>query len=216
MAKSLAVSELTEMRNVQTVLVPPRPLSFEEFVSMFGEDDEVELIDGVVVRKMAAGKEHEDLFGWLSFLLHGYVDAKGLGVVYGSRTPVVITGYRARLPDILFVRKGRESIVQERGIYGVPDLVIEILSPREKQANIVALESDYRSIGVSEIWLVDQKRKRVKVLRKRDGDYKEQVISKGILRSEAVEGFWVRVEWLFSKRLPQRLETLTKLLGQGR
>jgi hypothetical protein len=57
----LTITELVEMRNMRTLLVPPRPLTFEEFVDLFSEDDEVELIDGMVVRRMAARTPHEDL-----------------------------------------------------------------------------------------------------------------------------------------------------------
>jgi hypothetical protein len=38
-------------------------------------------------------------------------------------------------------------------------------------------------------------------------------MKRGVLRSEIVEGFWVKVEWLFKKPLPNELETLQRLLG---
>jgi len=207
-----AIKELVEMRYEQQVLVPPGPLTFDEFVDLFGEDDDVELINGVVVKKMAARDPHENLFGWLYFVLRGYVAAKDLGIVRGSRTAVRITEHRGRLPDVLFVYKDGESIVQEKGIYGAPDLVIEIVSPRDKPADIVALEADYRSIGVSEIWFIGQKLKQARVLRKKDG-YTEEVISQGVVRSEVVEGFGLKVEWLFAKPLPLELDILNQLLG---
>ena len=215
MAQVLAIKEMVEMRYEQKVLVPPSPLTFDEFVDMFGEDDEVELINGVVVKKMAARDPHENLFGWLYFVLRGYVAAKNLGIVRGSRTAVQVTEHRGRLPDVLFVRKDRESIVQEKGIYGAPDLVIEIVSPGDRPADIVALEADYRSVDVSEIWFIDQKLKRVRVLRQKDG-YKGEVISEGIVRSEVVEGFRLKVEWLFAKPLPLELDILNQLLSGGR
>ncbi|MBM3239014.1 Uma2 family endonuclease [Candidatus Poribacteria bacterium] len=215
MAQPLAIKKLVEMRHEQKVLVPLSPLTFEEFVDMFGEDDDVELINGVVVKKMAARIPHEDLFGWLYTLLRLYAKRKDLGIVLGSRAAVKITEHRGRLPDVLFVRKEKKSIVKEKGIYGAPDLVIEIVSPRDRPTDIVALEADYRSIGVSEVWFIDQKLKRVRVLRKKDG-YQEEVISKGIVCSEIVEGFWLKVEWLFAKPLPLELDILNQLLGGER
>jgi len=166
----------------------------------------------VVVQRMAAQLEHERLQVWLLWLLNGYVQAKGLGMVLGSRTAVQITEYRGRLPDILFVREERQDIVQEKGIYGAPDLIVEILSPHDRPADIIALEADYRSIGVSEIWLIDQKRKRVRALRKRERGYKEEVLTRGVLRSEVVSGFWLKVKWLFAKPLPLELDILQELL----
>lgn len=209
---ALTLAEFQRVRESRVALVPPRPLTFDEFVEMFSEDDDVELIDGLVVKRMAAQLEHEDLFGWLHALLWDFVEATGQGVVLGSRTAVQIHAYRGRLPDLLFVRWIRKSIVKRKGVYGAPDLVIEIISPTERPSDIIALEADYRNIGVREIWLVDLRKKKVKVLRKRKRGYEEEVLEEGVLRSEVVKGFWLRVEWLFTQKRPKVLDVLKQIL----
>jgi Uma2 family endonuclease len=213
MARSVALSEVREERRL---LLPSslRPLTFEEFVRLFGEDDDIELVDGMVVQRVAARDIHEDLQGWLSFVLRGYAEAKGLGIVRGSRTAVKITEHRGRLPDIVFVRKENAHIVQEDGIFGTPDLVVEIWSPGDRLSDMLAKEADYKSIGVLEIWFVDQQRRQVRVLRKGREGYEERVMKKGVLKSEVVEGFWVKVEWLFKKPLPNVIDALQKILGR--
>jgi Uma2 family endonuclease len=212
MGRSVA---LTETREERTLFLPLtlRPMTFEEFVRLFGEDDDVELVDGMVVQRVAARDIHEDLQGWLLLIMRSYVSAKSLGIVRGSRTAVKITEHRGRLPDIVFVRKENAHIVQEDGIFGTPDLVVEIWSPGDRLSDMLAKEADYKSIGVLEIWFVDQQRRQVRVLRKGKEGYEERVMKKGVLRSEIVEGFWVKVEWLFKKPLPNELETLQRLLG---
>jgi Uma2 family endonuclease len=212
MGRSVA---LTETREERTLFLPLtlRPMTFEEFVRLFGEDDDVELVDGMVVQRVAARDIHEDLQGWLLLIMRGYVSAKGLGIVRGSRTAVKITEHRGRLPDIVFVRKENAHIVQEDGIFGTPDLVVEIWSPGDRLSDMLAKEADYKSIGVLEIWFVDQQRRQVRVLRKGKEGYEEKVMKRGVLRSEIVEGFWVKVEWLFKKPLPNELETLQRLLS---
>jgi len=213
MGRSVALAETREER---TLLLPLnlRPLTFDEFVRLFGEDDDVELVDGMVVQRVAAKDIHEDLFRWLFVLLTDYAEIKGLGIVRGSRTAVKITEHRGRLPDIVFVRKENASIVQEEGIFGTPDLVVEIWSPGDRPSDMLAKEADYRSIGVPEIWLVDLQRKQVRVLRKVGEGYEEKVMRKGVLRSEVVEGFWVNVEWLFKRPLPNVIDALQKILGR--
>jgi Uma2 family endonuclease len=212
MGRSVA---LTETREERTLFLPLtlRPMTFEEFVRLFGEDDDIELVDGMVVQRVAARDIHEDLQGWLLLIMRGYVSAKGLGIVRGSRTAVKITEHRGRLPDIVFVRKENAHIVQEDGIFGTPDLVVEIWSPGDRLSDMLAKEADYKSIGVLEIWFVDQQRRQVRVLRKGREGYEEKVMKRGVLKSEVVEGFWVKVEWLFKKPLPNELETLQRLLG---
>jgi len=209
---ALVISELRKFKEQKVALVPPRPLTFDEFVEMFSEDDDVELIDGTVVKRLAVQLEHETLFGWLHTLLGNYVEATGQGIVLGSRTAVQIHTYRGRLPDLLFVRWARKFIVKRKGVYGAPDLVVEIISPTDRPSDIIALETDYRNIGVREIWLVDLPRKRVKVLRKRRKGYVEEVLSGGILKSEVVKGFWLKVEWLFAEKRPKVLDVLRQIL----
>jgi Uma2 family endonuclease len=212
---TLTATELQERKEERTVLIPPRCLTFDEFVDLFGEDDDVELVDGVVVRRMAAQDPHETMLGWLYVLVWEYVDAKGLGEVRGSRTAVKIHKYRGRLPDLLFVRRRRRSIVQRKGVYGAPDLVVEIISPHDRPSDIVALESDYCTLGVGEIWFIDQRRKQVRVLRKGKKGYSEETLTQGILKSNVVAGFWVRVEWLFEQPRPKMREVLKQLLGEN-
>jgi Uma2 family endonuclease len=211
---ALSLAELRQVRERWIALVPPRPLTFDEFVAMFNEDDDVELVDGMVIQRMAAELEHEDLFGWLNRLVGMYVEVLGLGIVLGSRTAVRIHAYRARLPDLLFVRLSRRSIVRQKGVYGTPDLVIEILSPTDRPSDIFARELDYRSIGVREIWFVDLPNKRVRILRKRGKSYREEVLTEGVAKSSVLKGFWVRVEWLFSPHRPKAIEVLRQLLGR--
>jgi len=210
----LSLENLRQVRERWVAFIPPRPLTFEEFVDMFGEDDDVELLDGIVIAKMAAQDIHEDLFGWLYVIVSMFVEATNLGIVRGPRTAVRIHAYRARLPDLLFVRLSRRSIVRQKGVYGAPDLVIEILSPTDRPSDILARKLDYRSIGVREIWFVDLPNKRLRVLRKRGRSYREEVLTEGVMRSSVLKGFWVRVEWLFSPRRPKAAEVLRQLLGR--
>src|SRR5437660_18206 len=100
--------------------------------------------------------EHEKLLRWLSTVLDLFTEERGLGIVLGSRTGVEISTYRGRLPNLLFVRRDRMEIVREKAVYGAPDLVIEIISPGDGPSDIIALETDYRSIGVQEVVFLDQ------------------------------------------------------------
>ncbi len=196
------------------LLVADHPLTFEQFVELFGEDDDVELVNGRAVNKMAAKTPHERLQVWLLTILNAYVVERDLGVVLGSRTLVKIDGFNGRLPDLLFVRKDRMDIVKENGIYGAPDLVLEIRSPGDRPSRWVELEADYRSLGVPEIWFIDPQGKKVRVLRKEGEGYRTEIVKRGFLRSKSVSGFWLRVDWLWQSLRPKETEVLAELLGQ--
>ncbi len=89
----------------------------------------------------------------------------------------------------------RRKIIREKGIYGAPDLIIEILSPQDRPADLIALEADW-SLEVLEIWFLDKKRKQVRVLWKPEKGYEERVLKRGLLRSEVVTAFSLEVKCL--------------------
>ncbi|HZT43145.1 MAG TPA: Uma2 family endonuclease [Chthonomonadaceae bacterium] len=206
--------ETTEAVEGRIVQFAERPIRFDAFLQLSG-DSNLELVNGVMVEKMAVQLTHEKLFAWLLTLLNLYTKHKHLGIILGSRTAVEISPFGGRLPDILFVCQDRLDIIREKAVYGAPDLVIEIVSPNDRPSDIIALETDYRLIGVPEIWFIDPQKQRVRVLRKREQDYTDEVLMADQLSSEAVEGFHVEVEWLLHEPRPDELDTLTQLLSEN-
>jgi Uma2 family endonuclease len=190
-----------------------RPLTFDQFVEMFGKEDLVELIDGVVVERDMVQLDHEKLQIWLTTVANSFVEARDLGILLGSRTAIQISQFRGRLPDLLFIRKDRMGIVRQKGIYGAPDLVIEIISPGDRPSNVVSLESDYCTIGVHEIVFIDQRRRKLRILRKRGGDYVEEVVTSGVVALEAIEGMRLDTEWLFAEPRPATRAVVDTLLA---
>ncbi len=185
-------------RTLTRVEVAERMTS-EEFFRYAPEDRKAELIDGVMIMHSPPLVIHERLFRFLFTLLSTYVDNHDLGEVLGSRTPVKLEVDQTYEPDILFVSKERASIVQDKGIFGAPDLVIEILSAGTVHYDRGPKFRAYERAGVRELWLIDpygpagtefyqlQDTRFVPVMP--DGE--------GILRSIAMPGFWIDVAWLW-------------------
>lgn len=196
------------------------PLTLEEFLELVDEDTEAELIDGVVVMSSPAGTAHETLFGWLLRVLGGYVEERQLGTVLGSRSPVRITGYTGREPDLLFVRAERHHIIQENEITEAPDFVIEVVSPNDRPGAIIRKQVQYETIGVEELWVVDLPRREVRAYcRGASGRFVSVPIGEdGVLRSTVVDGFELKVEWLWSGmgRFPSSLSIVQDLLKKAR
>jgi len=185
-------------RTLTRVEVAERMTS-EEFFRYAPEDQKAELIDAVMIMHSPPLVIHERLFRFLFTLLSTYVDNHDLGEVLGSRTPVKLEVDQTYEPDILFVSKERASIVQDKGIFGAPDLVIEILSAGTVHYDRGPKFRAYERAGVRELWLIDpygpagtefyhlQDTRFVPVMP--DGE--------GILRSIAMPGFWIDVAWLW-------------------
>jgi Uma2 family endonuclease len=196
-----------KVREVSDLYVWSKPLTFDEFLDTFGPKDFVELVDGVVVEKTMVQLDHERLQRWLYVLLSLYAERSGKGEVLGSRSAVKISEFRGRLPDLFFVRRENQTIVQQKATFGPPDLTLEIVSPSDKPSGMIALEVDYTAIGVAEIVFIDQRKQRVRVLRKREKDYEEQILTEGTLRLETL-GVSLELAWLFDEPRPDELELL--------
>lgn len=202
---------LRTVRVESSVGCADRPITVDEFLGMFDEDASAELVDGTVVFAMAAGYDHEALCAFLLSLLKIYVEKRGLGVVLGSRSLVQVDPYTGLMPDVLFIRSDRLGIIQKTKIAGPPDLVVEIVSPSESEPELIRKRVKYERLGVGELWVIDRRRRKVKALRLGEGGVYEPIpIEGGVLRSEAVEGFWLKTEWLFAEPegMPKVLEAL--------
>ncbi|WP_379395615.1 Uma2 family endonuclease [Paenibacillus lentus] len=58
-------------------------------------------------------------------------------------------------PDIIFIRNENLHIINDGYIKGVPDLLIEIMSPSSGAIDKVKKKAVYEQFGVSEYWIVD-------------------------------------------------------------
>jgi len=130
-------------------------MTSEEFFRYAPEDQKAELIDGVMIMHSPPLVIHEKLQGFLYTLLRTYVEESDLGEVLGSRTPVELEVEQTYEPDILFVARERAGIVESKGVFGAPDLVIEILSAGTVHYDRGSKFRAYERAGVRELWLID-------------------------------------------------------------
>jgi len=80
----------------------------------------------------------------------------GLGEVVGSPLTVHLRDDRVMEPDITFVRADRLDIIGSDGrIHAPPDLVVEVLSPSNRDYDRTLKRKRYLASGVAEVWIID-------------------------------------------------------------
>lgn len=89
--------------------------------------------------------------------LANHVGEDELGTVFTGPVDVFLNGkHNAVIPDIMFVaEKSEKARIERRGIFGPPELVIEILSPGNRKHDLVRKKALYEKAGVLEYWIVD-------------------------------------------------------------
>jgi Uma2 family endonuclease len=189
---------MSEMRLLSRVEVAERMTS-DEFFRYAPEDQKAELIDGVMIVHSPPLDVHERLLIFLLRLLAEYVEQFDLGELRGSRTPVELAEDQTFEPDVLFVVREREEIIQHKGVFGPPDLVIEVLSASTASFDRGAKFRAYERAGVRELWLIDPHGPAGTEFYRLESGRLRPVMPDpdGLLRSVAVTGFAIRVAWLW-------------------
>ncbi len=182
---------------------PPLPegkISYEQFLQWLDEDTWAEWVDGEVELMSPVSLEHGSVHVFLITLLRFFASARALGTVYAEpfqmKTGSDLPG---RSPDILFVRRENQHRLRPNFLDGPADLVVEIISPDSEQRDRVVKFAEYERGGVREYWLIDPHRRRAEFYMLEEGVYRLRFGGEaGRYDSAVLEGFWLRVEWLWN------------------
>jgi len=125
-----------------------------------------ELVYGYVREAAAPSASHQRTVGALYIKLTEHLRDTGAGEVWLSPLDVVLDTERDLVvqPDLSVVLAERADIVTDR-IWGAPDLVIEVMSPRPRIGSIEERLQWFATYGVRECWLVHLPGTRIEVLR---------------------------------------------------
>jgi Uma2 family endonuclease len=187
------------------MLIAEKKITVEEFRQMEfeGEDAYYELINGEIVKKAAPTPLHQAVSGSLFFYLYQFVLDKKLGRVFSAPIDVYLHEFSHVLPDILFISNENSSIIDmNEGILGVPDLVVEIISPSSIYKDRVLKNNDYEAAGVKEYWLVDPKNQAIEVYESIDKTFRlfSFAAEEGTVKSRLLDGFELEITNLFSPK----------------
>src|SRR5262245_3372187 len=88
-----------------------------------------ELEDGVLIEMAQPTLRYQEVSGNLSAVVLEYLRQNRLGKIW-QEVEVDLTPVRTYVPDLVFLIKEKFGLIQDgKRIVGMPDLVIEILSP---------------------------------------------------------------------------------------
>ena len=185
----------------------------EMFDELVDEDAKAELIDGMMIIQSPASMEHDDIGGFMRGLMSFYSDAQGLGAVLGPDSLIHLAPGRKCAPDVFFIRQERMPMPLPKEFEGVPDLVVEVLSPSNRRYDLRDKRLIYREAGVGEVWCIDVELRRIIMDRHRAGSYVEEIFTEGEVFSEVLPGFWLNASWLSATPLPNRFMCLEEILS---
>ena len=203
---------MTQLADSQSAPMPRRRMSYEEFL----EDptiEHAEWVDGEVVPMVGVTEEHDRVTTFLLRLLASWVEMRSLGRVLKEPFNVKLGGGNrpGRSPDLGFLTNASLGRLREKNVDGPVDVAVEVVSPGSRGTDRGDKYAEYEAAGVREYWLIDPARQAAEFYQlSGSGRYELMPTPDGVFQSGVVEGFWLRVSWLWE---PPRVRDAERELG---
>ncbi|RYZ94278.1 MAG: Uma2 family endonuclease [Sphingobacteriaceae bacterium] len=156
---------------------PPRTAM--EIFNMIPEGTLCEVIDNALYMSPSPTTNHQRILLDIGAELQFYTKRNKSGEAFIAPCDVYLDDEHSVVqPDIIYLKAGNEDKVQRKGIYGSPDLVIEILSSNKNYDREQKFEL-YQRNGIAEYIMIDSDTKEVWPYVLTNGVYEPQPTLKG-------------------------------------
>lgn len=139
---------------MQSLKTPPRTIM--EVYKMLPEGTLAEIINGSIYMSPAPTPDHQFVIRELAFTILNFLKEKKIeGEIIFAPCDVFLDEHsNAVQPDIIFIFPDRKTIIKPDAIHGVPDLVVEVLSPGNAEHDLITKRTLYEKFGVQEYWII--------------------------------------------------------------
>lgn len=170
-------------------------ITAEELLHLNLPNKRTELVKGVLIVREPAGYQHGEVAMNIAASLHAFVTPRGLGRVVAAETGFKLASNpdTVRAPDAAFISSVRVPSPRPLGYPMLtPDLVVEVLSPDDQAAEVLAKVGDWLQAGALLVWVVDPVRRFARVYRA-DGTQSQLAESDALDGEDVLPGFSCRL-----------------------
>jgi len=164
-------------------IVPSEKATVKDFLDL-PEGASYELIEGQLVHEPSPFYGHQNILLLIIRQLQNFLEKKPVGTLCLAPLDVHFDEENIFQPDIFFISKENPIEIRKNDwIRGVPDLIVEILSPSNAYYDTQKKLRVYEKYGVKEYFIVDPEVKMVTAYSLVNGKYKELYREEGIIKS---------------------------------
>jgi Uma2 family endonuclease len=160
-----------------------------------------ELVDGRIVPLRPTGRIHGRPEARLTSRLLNFVESHDKGEVLAGEIGIYVRRNpdTVRMADIVFISHSRMARCKAEGYLDVaPEIVVEALSPNDRQGDLAEKIQDYFSAGVDRVWVLDSRQRCISVYRS-VSDVQELRPGDVLTEEDLLPGFRLAVGDLFDK-----------------
>jgi Uma2 family endonuclease len=126
----------------------------ERWEQLPDDGNRYEVIDGVLYMTTAPSYFHQWIIRQIVRHLFRQIDEPDVGVTTWAPIGLFMPGCDPVQPDIVVIRADELDIIHDRRIFGIPALLIEVLSPTNPEADLRIKRGAYARAKVPEYWIV--------------------------------------------------------------
>lgn len=162
-----------EKESKKNPLIREQSVTYDDYASMPDDGNRYEIDDGVLeLMSPVPTPRHQVIAVEMAYLIKNSCDSDYIVIL--SPIDLILSPKEVRQPDLVMVHRSSASIITRRGIEGVPDLIVEILSPhsfrRDKQRKLKV----YAKYLIPEYWIVDPANEVLERYLNKNGKYELQ------------------------------------------
>jgi len=164
------------------------------------DDKRRELIDGVPYLMAGPNRRHQEISSNLNDQFRSFLKDKSCKVYYAPldvRLNSDTLDDTVVQPDLIIVCD--HSILDKAGCKGVPDMVVEILSPSNPRYDKITKFNRYLKAGIREYWIIDPEAQSLAVNILKDNNYITHVYTdKETVHVQVLEGCYIDLSSVFA------------------
>ncbi|HEX9973495.1 MAG TPA: Uma2 family endonuclease [bacterium] len=184
---------------VATYHVPKKVYSYQDYFELPDDGNKYEIIEGELIMSPAPFTMHQRIVRKIIFALLKFIEEEQTGELFFAPTDVVLSNSNVIQPDILFILNENLNIITEKNIKGVPDLIIEIISPATGYYDLSGKKDLYEKFGVREYWIIDPMKQRVDIYYHSGKKFElsQRLEKEGQITSHVLKGLQINLKKIF-------------------
>jgi len=177
---------MSEQRKYQNI-IKEIPVTAVDVYRMLPEGTRCEVIFNKLSMSPSPSREHQAILIKLTAILFQFLSDNPQGTLLTAPFDVYFENLQSVVqPDLFIITSENEHIIQKNGVYGVPSIVIEIISTN-RTYDTQKKRALYEQAGVKEYFMIDPNNKNTTLLTLSDsGVYELTYEETGLLHSSVL------------------------------
>ena len=146
-----------------------------------------QLINNNLVMSPAPIDIHQAILLKISHRIYSHLDQHPIGEIRIAPYDVYFSKRNIFQPDLIFIANSNLHLIESKGLVGVPDLVIEVLSPGTAHKDEGEKKDIYEQYGVQEYYIIHPETKNVQGFILKDKIFVELDEATGVINSELLQ-----------------------------